>query len=139
MINQTDEEGEIPNEHSSKDDNSKGIQNKNKEEKTSYKSQLKNHEVPNYLPYPYHKGKKVATWFHQWKSREERVNTLIELFKKLNSFDFKKNFPKDSFYGTIAYWDWIPNYDLINQANDPKYYWKIKQIQLNSPKSICLC
>ena len=104
MINQTNSDAndgsskdeksnEHPIENLSKDDDSKG--NKSiKEEKTSYKNQLYRKEVPCYMPYPLYNGKKVPTWFHQWKTREERSNKLKELFKKLNSFDFVTKFPK---------------------------------------------
>ena len=75
MINQTNSDAndgsskdeksnEHPIENSSKDDDSKG--NKTiKEEKTSYKNKIKNKDVPKFMPYPLHHGKKVPTWFHQ--------------------------------------------------------------------------
>ena len=109
MINQTNEQGKpdesskddesnkIPIENSSKDDTSKG-KIITKEEKTSYKNSRKLNPGPNHLPYPTWKGKKVPSWFHQWKTREERVKKLKELFTELNKFDFTRKFPKGSLY-----------------------------------------
>ena len=62
------------------------------------------------------------------------MNELKELFSKLNSLDFKTRFPKDSFYGTIAYWDYFPSYDDINMANDPKYYWSHQTDSIECPQ-----
>ena len=90
--------------------------------KPSYKQLQKNIPQPKILPYPIRSGKKIPYWFHQWKTRDERMKMLKELFMKLNKFDFKENFPTRGLYKKIFYWEYFPTEYDINEANNPKYY-----------------